>query len=399
LSNSTIYLFINIDVLASFAALDGMADENVFNHSLSRLYGKENVDGLINFSSYIALRENYSSSLNTLIGGIRLYGRQFIRASLMDQVIESSVDSSSFSFDTILEKIPSTILSSQILTLKKDLNELIQSSGNTFFTYSDLVNLILSNSSIYNLSIRTQKDFRPQKNDIAQITVDNSGERTFALSKDGVLHVYDNNTNDKIFSQRILWAEPLMSRSVEGKDKHIQWLRHSGIPIPHDDSSSSSNSSEKFREIILLSKIFSEYSFLINPTTNFINVDPDSGFIVVNASIISGSICIHEPSSLRRIYRIKSPGNLSKELEKTLRDLSYSKDYKPKPIVDSTGVVENIKIWSQRSLLFCNLVGYKNLYVLNMLTGELLNELSGHTGSLTCIGKRKTHIEYTYYSD
>ena len=47
---------------------------------------------------------------------------------------------------------------------------------------------------------------------------------------------------------------------------------------------------------------------------------------------------------------------------------------------DSNGAVQFIRIWSARSLLICSVFGSRSLYIVSLLTGEVITELNGHTG-------------------
>ena len=164
-------------------------------------------------------------------------------------------------------------------------------------------------------------------------------------------------------------------------------------------------------------------------------------------SYSSGAICIHEPKSLRRLYRIKAPGRypplphppptstskltfkltlthlhaptytsptplphtfhtlsttshplppsssrLSPDLSAAIQALSTGNTYKG-PVTShlNEGIVSSMTLWARRSLLLCTLGGSTVVHVMSLLTGEAITTFAGHIGVLTCVAISPTH--------
>ena len=379
-------------MLLSFAALDGVVDDGLFSSSMVNLLGKDDDESLINFSSYLVLRALYAESIGTLIGGFRLSGLQFMRA-----IIQQVSAKESCSKSVLTDQVPVAILNAKVLPQNVVFLDLLNNAKFTM-DYSDIKDIVLGNISFYGLSSSSVPMNYQQKHDVVQLLVDKSGSRTYALCRDGQCSVFDNVTGNVILSQRLLYAEPLLSRSVEGLDKHLKWLVDSGLTSPDDPGVPSSK--DRYNDMVFISKVLSDFAFTIG-ITNVLVLDVESGFVIVNNSLTSSSICIHEPVSLRRIYRVKAPGALSSDLEKAVRDISSSRMHSSRSHIAPIGCVRDIKVSSAKSLLVCSVFGSKSVYITNLLTGDIISELTGHMGTLNTISKINflyLFIEYIFKS-
>jgi hypothetical protein len=364
-------------VTLTFSALDGMVDESAFSAAVINLLGRNDDDTAINFSSFLVLRSIYSDSVGTLVGGFRLSGRQYIR-SVITQLSKSEPCPKALLVDELSE----LFLDAKLMTLNVSLRSLLQTAKFSL-NYSDITGLLLGSLSFGGLFASSVPLNYQQKYDIVQMLVDKSGLKTYALCRDGNCCIFDNVTGRVISCQRLLYAEPLLSRSVEGYEKHLRWLLDCGLPRPDDQGTAVSI--DRYEEMNFLSKVLSDYSISLG-ITNILSLDSESGLIVVNSSLVSSSICVHEPTTLRRLYRIKAPGDFTPELEKALRDISSSPSF-TRPQLAPTGCVRDIKISSSKSLIICSVYGSKTINIINMLTGDIISELSGHMGTITTIGK------------
>lgn len=362
----------------TFSALDGLVDESAFSAAVINLLGRDHDDCAINFSSFLVLRVIYSDSVGTLVGGFRLSGRQYIR-SVIIQLSKSEPCLKAL----LVDELSSLVLDAKLMTHNVSLRTLFEAAKFSL-DYSDVTGLLLGNLTFCGLSASLVALNYQEKFDIVQMLVDLSGLKTYALSRDGNCCIFDNVTGRVISSQRLLYAEPLLSRSVEGLEKHLRWLLDCGLPRP-DDPGTTVNS-DRFEDMNFVSKALSDYSISIG-ITNIITLDSESGLVIVNSSLVSSSICVHEPTTLRRLYRIKAPGVLTPELEKAVREISSSRSYTMRPQLAPTGCVRDIKISSSKSLIICSVFGSKTINVINMLTGDTVSELSGHMGTITAIGK------------
>ena len=110
----------------------------------------------------------------------------------------------------------------------------------------------------------------------------------------------------------------------------------------------------------------------------------ESGLLAVNCSIISGAICFHDSTSLARLYRIRAPGKLSNDLSAAVTNISYGRLQKDRPALrQCVGAVSSLRIWSQKCLVLCTIVGSDKLHIVSMLTGDPVIELQGHSGDIT----------------
>jgi hypothetical protein len=365
------------DILHIFAALDGTVDESAFISSIVTLLGTENTETLLNFPSFVALREFYVVNVGTILGGFRLSGRQYIRAA-----IHEISPGQPCAKESLISRLPSSILNGKVFTSEGTFSDIIRMSPCTLLSYSEIKDIILGKFYFHGLSVSSLPTNYQEKLDIMQLVVDKSGTKTFALCRDGTACVFENVTGLVSLTQRILYAEPLLSRSIEGHDKYLKWLLDCGLPTLNESGSSSKKT--RFEEMIFTSKALSDFCFSMG-LCDLMVVDPESGLVVVNCSLISSSICVYEPSSLRRLYRIRAPGTLSADIESTIREISTSRLPKVRSQQAALGCVQSMKVWSSKSLLICSIVGAKNIFVLNFLTGDAITELSGHSGVISSL--------------
>ena len=122
----------------------------------------------------------------------------------------------------------------------------------------------------------------------------------------GVCHVVDAPTGRPLLSQRVIWAEPLPQRAVEGNERFLLWRRDSGL-----EGAVSKEMIDKGQDTLRTSAALAEFILSLPPpvlspseappAASVVAIDADTGLIAINCSASSGAICIHEPKALRRV--------------------------------------------------------------------------------------------------
>ena len=113
--------------------------------------------------------------------------------------------------------------------------------------------------------------------------------------------------------------------------------------------------------------------------------------IAVNCGIVSGSICFYEPTSLRRLYRIKAPGKLSKYINDSIRQIVYGKLPNGMDSLDAKaqtyhhGILQSMQLLAKKSVILCSVSGSNSINIMSIVTGELLVLLQGHSDIISCI--------------
>ena len=122
------------------------------------------------------------------------------------------------------------------------------------------------------------------------------------------------------FTRRVIWGEGIPIHSVETYNQYITWLQsydiHSDIQTTHtttpthttNNMHTNNNNTNNMRktDLINISNEFCKLLAIIATTTGYSNVlflDPLTGLMAVNMSIIHRSIVILESSTLQRLYR------------------------------------------------------------------------------------------------
>jgi Ca2+-binding EF-hand superfamily protein len=375
----------------SFTELDGIIPNcDLFNQAIKHVFGRQLGEIKINFSMFLSVREEYSRITRTHVGGSRLYVRLLLlETNKLIQHDEIDASDTSINVDAVsplelLQRIPQALLEVQILPLRSQLGTVLSNSSPSG-DVNDFVNKIFNSSTLLNQNVRSHPVVSAHSIDIIQVIPNYTSNVLYALSKNGVVHVYDLNSERKLYEQRVIWAEPLPTRSVEGNERFNRWRRETGLDLD-------TNSKEliiKANETLAISMALSEFVLSLPSNTGsneIISIDRETGLVAINNSIPSGSICFHDPVSLRRVYRVKVPSSLSNNLNDCILSISCgNSSNKNLSIHDFNGVLSKTIIWAKKSLVLCTIIGNKSLLVLSMLTGDPIVELSGHTSFLSCM--------------
>ena len=140
----------------------------------------------------------------------------------------------------------------------------------------------------------------------------------------------------------------------------------------------------------------------VSGSCSILAVDEETGLVAVNQSVTSSSISFLEPSSLRRIYRIKVPWAVASDISDAVRQIvSGTVDRKPGFRSDSlAGLITSMHIWSAKSILLCQVSECPDIRILSMLTGDFLTELKGHIQPISCLmSYRKEDILFSGSAD
>ena len=121
------------------------------------------------------------------------------------------------------------------------------------------------------------------------------------------------------YTRRVIWGEGIPIHSVETYNQYITWLQsydiHTDIHTPthtttptHTHNIHTNNTTNNMRktDLINISNEFCKLLAIIATTTGYSNIlflDPLTGLIAVNMSIIHRSIVVLESSTLQRLYR------------------------------------------------------------------------------------------------
>jgi hypothetical protein len=93
-----------------------------------------------------------------------------------------------------------------------------------------------------------------------------------------------------------------------------------------------------------------------------------------------------DPTSLRRIYRVKAPGKLGYELNDAVQNIACGRVSRFNAAVrNCSGAVSSLVVWSAKSLLVCTVVGSDVLSVISLLNGDLIVQLAGHISPITSL--------------
>lgn len=381
------------EALALFAELDGaVTDLEAFNLAASRVLGRQS-DLKLTDMNFIRIREEYCKIIRTMPGGLCLQGRLRMRA-VIESMLEAGATASSISSQTnwgsllspseVMTRLPHSMLDSYVLSAGTQLS-VVLSRLPPAFPATDFLEEVIGRSRVGGAVQKRKLWIDAQSLEMCQVVVDPSGRITYALSRDGVAHVFETFSGRKLFEQRLIWSEPVPIRAVEGSEKFMSWRKDNFL----DSTSNSADATLKAEDTLKLSVLLSEFTLSLPEeigSNRIISVDSDSGVVVVNCSVTSGAICIHDSTSLRRIYRIKAPGKLCTELYDAVQNILCGRIQRHRPTIrQCAGAVSAIKVWTQKSLLLCTIVGGDSLHVISLLTGDTVAELNGHIGPLTSL--------------
>lgn len=376
------------EVQSLFAELDGSVPElSAFNDSVRAVMGSQSADLKFSLKEFLSLREHYAKALDTLVGGVFLHGKCQIRATV-DALTANERAAGALAVKLspyeLSRAIPSTILYKQHLSRKMSLSILLENDS-TKRTVGEILEVVGSEKRFLDRPLASQALGGGSTENVVQVLLDNTGRLAYALADNGVAHVYDVQSGNKLFEQRVMWAEPLSARSVEGNDRFSQWRRDSGLEHDNNTPDLHLNSIECTRVSSLLSR-FALTLPAAAGSASAMCIDSVTGLVAVNCSIVSGSICFFEPTSLKRIFRIKSPSKFSTELADAIHGLTFGKIPRLEMFraQHCNGAVTAMEVNSRRCLIFCQIAGSHSLSILSLLTGDVIMELSGHADAISC---------------
>ncbi len=405
------------EVIDSFSSLDGSCvDIDIINDCCRKVEGTSlQAASRIDCQTYINIRIEYASAVNTLVAGFRLYGKLKLltTAESLLSALGTHVPT-----QTLLNALPESVLFSTILPLGKNaiLNSLLSRYSDTSVSIGDLHDMVSGRLNVCGPLLPTlsagasmrrwnQSSELMSKVFVVQIVSDDRRGRVISVCSNGIAYIYETETGSLVFKQRLIWSEPLPTRAVEGGDRFVKWRKDSGLLGYDSEDGYGISLTLVAKEALASSVALAEYHSTILkrsagihssfPSPDFLSVDDASGLLIVNCSISSRSLCIHDPISLRRLYRIKAPGQLSEEMQRTTRELASGRALNDKidgkfkssggKHQDCFGYVHSLVPLAVKSAILCAIAGESNLYIINMLTGEPMSVLSGHTEMISCL--------------
>ena len=317
-------------------------DNNTTNH----------IDIKINFTQFIVIRYKYSIIMSTLFGGVRLQGQLYLYNNILTQ-------------DILPISLPNWLGETVCLTYLCSINRLIvthkinddysylslllsgQESGQALYSGCSMISntiytptLTTTTSSVstnihesYHTTVATPVSPPAPQRDVSssdiiiQILCDSTNNKMYTLSSNGNLTITDlSPTLQQVrFTRRVLWGEGIPIHSVETYNQYITWLQsydihtdihtthtttptHTTTNIHNNTTNIHTNNTNNMRktDLINISNEFCKLLAIIATTTGYSNVlflDPLTGLLAVNMSIIHRSIVILESSTLQRLYR------------------------------------------------------------------------------------------------
>ena len=378
------------EVIHLFSELDGVTPDECFTDIAERVLGKHVETRKIVFSSFLSIREKYCLFKGTMTGGIRLHGKLLISeiSRHYEKVMAGPPGRElQFRLPDIIHLVPPTFASQQYLPTNQRVYDILMedfhlrtvyTATDVFDKSSDLLRRFVSRESM-----KSTADLN-----IAQLCLDNTKNLLIAFTKEGVARIFDVLSGSQVFEERLIWCEPLPNKAVEGFEKFYSWRRESGLDYSDKSPEMRLNVIEKKRVSTLLARLGSDLSVAVGSSQQVI-VDDETGMIVVDSTIASGSICFYEPIALRRIYRIRSPIKVPADIDNMITSIINGSQGVPDVSNlqnrSLMGLMVSFDILSQRSLLLCLLYGSKNIKIVSMLTGELIVDVSGHSDVISCI--------------
>ncbi len=375
-------LISDVIALSSFAELDGIAANiHYFNQALIATTGSEcNGHLKISLSTYVSLRYEYARINKTHPAGLRLYGR-----ILCYQFVDSkSVDGSQsglLSATELSTLLPMSILDSLILPVNKPVSYVLSTVFDP--VTKSMITDIVTGGICFGRENRLYA-VPCGGDDIVELLYNDKIGLLYALSKIGVVTVYDSTSYNKLFEQRIIWAEPIPTRRVEGNERFDKWRKDSGIGYQGENT----DLMIRANETVSTSSSLSSFMCNLSEKVKIMATDDDCSVLAINCALTSDSICFLDPMSLHRIYRVKAPTTLSTTLTDAIQSISCGQFKSVPSHINSQqlfGVISDLSVFTKKSLLICKVVGSKSLMVMSMLTGEPLLDLLGHTAPVTCL--------------
>jgi serine/threonine protein kinase len=383
---------------SAFAQIDGhFSDQKAFALAMARVMGTHTDEHRLCPVAFMTVRAEYASIVSTLPGGLLLCGRHTV-GKMVDSIAQGGDRGSpvmrAVDVGDLIAELPSQLLNCLLLSSGRSLSAVLAGLPTPLPRYAILK--ALSDRSLLGSSPHREEPVETEGAEIAHVATSSTAQTLYLLSRDGVVHVFDVNSSAVMMRRRVIWAEPFPQRAVEGSERFLKWQRTSGLDYCEEQGDSQevvaamrAKAEDTHRTSLLLA------SFVLSlPTRDAvpgvtsagIAVDAESGLLAVNCSASSGSICILEPSTLQRIYRVKSPGRPCKDLSDAVQGICLGETSRGRPAQHMcVGTVNQMVLWATRSLLLCSLWGSNDLNIVSLLTGDTVTTLSGHTDSLSCI--------------
>ena len=383
---------------SSFADLDGhFTDFDVFTQAMARVVGTHTDEQRLSAVTYITVRAEYATLMHTLPGGLQLFGKQYMEALIDTALAEGgSLKSSRVSISDLMMDLPPYILDCTLLSTGSRLATILGDIPSPA-TRDLIIRSITGRVLVVNCPEREERVVESKSIDVVQVTSSSCGRSIYLLSRCGMVHLFDVGTSKVVLKRRVIWVEPPPQRSVEGNERFVSWRRDAGLDYlvrPGDSDVIVAGMHAKAAETINISARLASFVLSL-PSANvasgiadaaLIAVDSETGLIAVNCSASSGSICIHEPVSLRRIYRLKAPGSTCKDLSNAIQGISVGENFRGRYSPQmSEGVVSSMVLWARRSLLLCTVGASDDLHITSLLTGDTVFTLSGHTDHLSSL--------------
>ena len=396
------------EVAASFAELDGsFTDTRSLTQAMGRVLGSHSEEEKLSAVNYVTVRAEYAAIVDTLPGGLYLEGRQAVHGVIDSLSAGSNHAVEMVSIPHLLSTLPARVLACMCLKRSRPLSAILEELPS--LTRRDRIAETMSCRSVVGSATHRTVEVKDVL-DVVHICSSSNKETLYILSKDGVLHLFDVGTSTGINRSRVLWAEPRPLRAVEGGAKLLKWCRSSGanyVSRPGDTEETVSDMQLKGQDLEKTSSQLASFIFSLpvknSPlsTAACVAVDEETGLIAINCSASSGSICILEPFSLQRLYRVRAPGRASKDLSDAVQSICSGDAPRVRPAPHlCAGSVSLIVLWSRRGLMLCSLFGSPDVHVVSLLSGDALTILSGHAGTLTCISIDHIHgVVFTGVSD
>lgn len=380
-----------------FGELDGSPVKmRTFNKVITQVVGYKLESTKLSLEVFLKVRKAYAISTNTPISGVCVgCNLEIVRCIRLVAITQYDGNLNCVPVTEILGRLPSIILDAKVID-GSTVQELLQFRSEPFDMKSLLrgpVSLMLSDLAYY---FAGSAD--PSSYEVKQIVCGPNYKFLYTLTSNGVLHMYDSSSGEKLVQSRVMWNEPLPVRKLEGSSTYNKWKIDNGFsPDPHIEQTL--NAIEVDRQSCLISRFISGLP-TESGSSNLVAIDQASGLIAVNCGIISHSICFYEPLSLRRLYRIKAPSKCSSYLEETIRKLSCGEGSVPTSDVRiCEGCISSFEIVAFQTLLLCLIACKNNFIAVSFLNGDILLEFSGHSAGLTCLAISKSSTIMTGSTD
>lgn len=404
-----------VEAAASFAELDGastIATQTCFSAAIDRVVGKKLDTQRLTLATFVCLREQYAQLCGTLGGGFRLKGvlniLSIVQSNKRDSVAplgpaSSSVVVSLRDFQQAAS-LGSNMLGCLVLPVQKPLSVLLADAA-PFVPLESLLSIATGRAELHGRMTFSQAlevdhpaseehgrvEQGRRRHRICQLLTDHRRATVYALSETGVVYAYDATTNRPLYQQRVIWAEGLPVRAVESNERFQKWRRESCLNVDSESVEAALKASDTISISAQLALLTASL-----PTEagggHVLSLDEETGLLVVNACVVSGSLCFHEPTSLRRLYRIRTPAKLSDAVVDMVQAVSNGQPFRATKLSyrECNGIIAQLILCASKSIMIASIAGSKSIHVLSMLTGDTIVELAGHLAYLTALQVEKT---------